>query len=96
MKKKKTPPEFETVEELADWVDTHDTSPYMESMEEFPEKIVVIRSKFETRPLDLRIRTDHFEAIETLAERRGMAYQTLIRQWLLEKLNQEAPDLVPR
>jgi predicted DNA binding CopG/RHH family protein len=87
-------PEFETEEEFIAWFDTHDMSPYMDTLEEVTEKFTVIRTRSTTRPVDLRLRTDHLEAIKALAERRGMAYQTLIQHWLLEKLHQEAPDSV--
>lgn len=91
MDEKKTIPEFDTDEELAEWVDTHDLSPYMDSMEEVTEKFRVIR----TRSLDVRISVDYLEAIKTLAARRDISYHTLIQQWLEERLNQEAPDLAP-
>jgi predicted DNA binding CopG/RHH family protein len=87
-------PEFETDEEMAAWFDTHDTADFMDDMEETAEKFDVIRTNFVTRLIDVRLRSDYFEAIQAVAERKGMPYQMLVQRWLLEKLSQEAPDLV--
>ena len=87
-------PKFETDEEMAVWFDTHDTADLMDGLEETDEKFDVIRTSFVTRPVDMRLRSDYFEAIQAVAERKGVSYQMLIQRWLLEKLSQEAPDLV--
>jgi hypothetical protein len=55
-----------------------------------------IGTVFPTRPLDVRLRADFLMALEALAERRGIPYQQMIRIWLLERLRQEAPDLLPQ
>jgi hypothetical protein len=88
-------PKFDSEEALATWVEQHDTAPYMDDMEESEEHFEVIRTFFVTRPLDVRWRADYLDAIQTLAERKGVPYHHLIQSWLLEKLKQEAPDLVP-
>ena len=87
-------PKFETDEEMAAWFDTHDTADLMDDMAETDEKFEVIRTSFATRPVDMRLRSDYFEAIQTVAERKVVPYQLLIQRWLLEKLSQEAPDLL--
>jgi predicted DNA binding CopG/RHH family protein len=86
--------EFETDEEMAAWFDTHDTADFMDDMEETAEKFDVIRTNFMTRLIDVRLGSDFFEAIQAVAERKRMPYQMLVQRWLLEKLSQEAPDLV--
>lgn len=88
-------PKFKSDEEIAAWFDTHDSASYMDDMEEAEEKFEVVRTVFVTRPVDVRLRSDYFEAIQEVAERKGVPYQVLIQAWLLEKLTQEAPDLVP-
>jgi predicted DNA binding CopG/RHH family protein len=87
-------PEFATEEELAAWVDTHDTAAFMDDMEDVEETFTVKRTVFATKPLDVRLRTDLFTAIEVAAERRGIPYQMLVQAWLREKVMQEMPDLV--
>jgi predicted DNA binding CopG/RHH family protein len=87
-------PKFETEEEFADWVDTHDLSPYLDDMEEVEETFAVKLTSFETKPLDVRVRADLYEALESAAERKGIPYQSLVQTWLREKLVEEMPDLV--
>jgi len=89
-------PDFNDDDELATWFDTHDSAPYMDDMKEAEEKFEVIRTAFVTRPVDVRLRSDYLEAIQEVAERKGVPYQILVQTWLLEKLTQEAPDLVPQ
>ena len=85
-------PEFETDEDLAAWVDTHDTAEFIDEMEDADEKFTVRRTHFTTKPLDVRLRTDLFAAIVDAAERRGIPYQMLVQTWLREKVMQETPD----
>ena len=89
----KTIPEFDSDEELAAWVDTHDTSEFLDELEDVSAPFQVRLTKFATRPLDVRLRTDLYAAIEEVAERQGIPYQMLIQNWLAEKVRQEAPDL---
>jgi hypothetical protein len=89
-------PEFATEEELAAWIETHDTAPYLDDLEDVAESFNVIRTPFTTSPLDVRVRADYLAAIETLATQRDIPYQLLIQAWLLEKLQQEAPELLPQ
>ena len=96
MKHKTRLPDFKDEEELADWVDTHDTTDYMDEWEEAVDEFAIIRTRFSTNPLEVRLRAEYLEAIEELAVRNGVPYQALVQRWLLEKLNQEAPDLMTK
>ncbi len=89
-------PDFNNEEELAAWVASHDTSELMDVLKEITDEFEVVRTRFSTKPLDVRLRTEYLEAIEELAERQGLPYQALVQRWLLEKLSQEAPDLVTK
>lgn len=86
-------PRFETDEELAAWVDTHDTAAFLDEMEDAKEMFAVKRTHFATKPLDVRLRTDLYAAIVAAAERRGIPYQMLVQAWLREKVDEETPDL---
>jgi predicted DNA binding CopG/RHH family protein len=88
--------QFDDENELAAWVESHDTSDFMNEWDEVKDEFDVVRTRFSTKPLDVRMRTEYLEAIEELAVRRGMPYQALVQRWLLEKLNQEAPDLMTK
>ena len=87
-------PAFADEQEAADWFAAHDTAPYMEELEEVQEQIPVVRSRPTKKPVGLRIRSDYLEAVKRVAERKGIPYQTLIQMWLVEKLRQEAPELL--
>jgi predicted DNA binding CopG/RHH family protein len=87
-------PSFATDEEAAEWFATHDTAPYMDAVEEVTEPIRVARTHPKKKPVGLRIRGDYLDAVKQVAERKGIPYQTLIQMWLVEKLRQEAPELL--
>jgi predicted DNA binding CopG/RHH family protein len=87
-------PKFKTDEEAAIWFDAHDTADFMDSMEAVTDQFSVARTPFPTKPIDVRLRADYLEAIQEVAEREGIPYQMLIQNWLLEKLVQEAPELL--
>lgn len=89
-------PVFGSDQEAAEWFATHDTAPYMDHLEEITEKIPVRRTRPAKKPVGLRLRPDYLQAIKQVAERKGIPYQTLIQMWLVEKLRQEASDLLPK
>lgn len=89
-------PSFADDQEAADWFAAHDTEPYMEGLEEVRERIPVAPSQPKKKPIGLRIRGDYLEALKQVAARKGIPYQTLIQMWLVEKLRQEAPELLKR
>lgn len=86
-------PKFANERAAADWFATHDTAEYMADLERVDEKILVRRTKLTNKPVDLRLREDQFKAIQQVARRKKIPFQTLIRSWLLEKLQQETPNI---
>jgi predicted DNA binding CopG/RHH family protein len=89
-------PSFASEQEAAEWFANHDTAPYMDQLEEVQEQIAVTRSNPTKKPVGLRLRSDYLQAIKQVAQRKGIPYQTLIQMWLVEKLSQEAPELLRR
>ena len=89
-------PVFATEQEAAEWFSAHDTTPYMDALPEVTEPIQVVRSRPKKKPVGLRLRIDYLEMLKQVAERKGIPYQTLIQLWLVEKLQQEAPDLLQK
>ena len=87
-------PEFATEQQAAEWFATHDTAAYMDELEAVTEPILVRRTRPAKKPVGLRIRPDYLEAIKRVAEQKGIPYQTLIQMWLVERLRQEAPELL--
>ena len=89
-----TLPEFNSDEEAAAWFDTHDTAEFIATAPELETPLQLRRTAWTTTPLDVRLRTDYLEAIQAVAERQGVPYQRLVQNWLMERVSQEAPDLV--
>lgn len=87
-------PKFKNDNQMAKWFDTHDTATLMDDLEQVDEHLSVRRTRPTKKPIGLRLRSDYLKAIKQTAERKGIPYQTLIQMWLVEKLNQEAPDLM--
>lgn len=86
-------PIFRTEEEAAEWFATHDTAPYMDSLEKVEERILVIRSWPPVGSLGVRLPARYIRAIKNAAEHQGVPAETLVKNWLIEKLEQEVPEL---
>jgi len=86
-------PIFRTEEEAAEWFATHDTAPYMDSLEKVEERILVIRSWPPVGSFGVRLPARYIRAIKDAAEQKGIPAETLIKDWLIEKLEQEVPEL---
>jgi uncharacterized protein (DUF4415 family) len=88
-------PVFPSENEAAAWFAGHDTAPYMAALEEVREVIPAHRTRPAKKPIGLRLRADYLDALKRVALRKGIPYQTLMQMWLVDKLRQEAPDLLP-
>lgn len=86
-------PEFKSDEEFIEWVENNDTSAFMDVWEEV-EPFEVRLTPSLMRPVDVRMRTDHMQALVAFADKRGVPYQTLVREWLVERLQMEVPELL--
>lgn len=98
-------PEFATVEEERDFWDTHDSTYYMEGTEDVthnpPPELKrgpgPGESRARKRPaeeramtlLSLRLPDAMIAAVKEVAARRHLPYQTLMRSWIAERLEQE-------
>jgi len=85
-------PAFSSEKELADWIGDHDTSEYMDDLEEVTEDIKVRRTETAEESIDVLLNSKDLEAIKQVANDKGVPYQTLIQTWVIEKLRQEATD----
>ena len=50
--------QFDDENELAAWVESHDTSDFMNEWDEVKDEFDVVRTRFSTKPLDVRMRTE--------------------------------------
>lgn len=75
-------PQTDSISELAHFWDTHDVTDFDELLEEVTEP-VFIRGK----DIRIHLKQDEIASLEKLAGERGLEYEKLIREWVLEKLH---------
>ena len=81
-------PKFKTEEEFAKFVEEHDMADYADELEEVKDVKVNISKQTKTM-ISLRIYPYLLEEIKKIANKKHMPYQSLIQQWLAEKINEE-------
>ncbi|NOT53866.1 MAG: hypothetical protein HOP18_04595 [Deltaproteobacteria bacterium] len=77
-------PQIDSIEELAQFWDTHDLTEFAEELEEVNEP--VFERKSETM-IPLHLHPQELEAVKRAAQARGVAEAVLLREWVLEKLH---------
>jgi predicted DNA binding CopG/RHH family protein len=78
-------PSFDSVEEEAEFWDTHDFTDYLD--EGRPVKIALDGELAER--LTLRLESSDREALTRIARDKGIGPSTLVRMWIKERLRQE-------
>jgi len=76
-------PQTDSIEELARFWDTHDLTDFEDQLEEVGAPV------FERKAgsaVTIRLRSQEAEAVKRVAKARGVPQATLLRQWVLEKL----------
>ena len=74
-------PPTDSIQELAQFWDTHDLSDFEEQLEEVTEPIFIREAL-----VQIRLRSQEVEAVKKVAKSRGINYTDLIREWVLEKV----------
>ena len=77
-------PAFETVEEEAEFWDTHDSSVIDDEFETVTD-VRFVRSK-RKQPITVRLDQDTVAALRRQAHRRGIGTSTLARMWITERV----------
>lgn len=72
-------PQTDSIQELADFWDTHDLTDFEDELEEVTETI------FENLVF-IQLKPEELEIIETLAKPRGISPANLIREWVLKHI----------
>lgn len=80
MKKSKLP-KTDSIQELAEFWDTHDATDFESEMEEVAEPVFVRRAAIKV-PLE----SAEAEAVRQMARAKGVSQEELIRTWVQEKL----------
>jgi predicted DNA binding CopG/RHH family protein len=76
-----TIPQTDSIEELAQFWDTHDLTDFEEELEEVTEPVFV-----QEAVVKIRLQTQEVEAVKKIANSLGIDYSDLIREWVLEKV----------
>ena len=76
-------------EEAAFW-DTHDSADYLNETE--PVDVEFIDARPSKTQISLRIDAETVDRLRVVARRKGVGYQTLIRMWVIERLQAEVPQ----
>ena len=79
-------PDFQTDDEFYKFVETHDTADYWDEFEDV-EDVKIKRPK--KKAITIRLYPYLIAETKKIAAQYGMPYQTLIGQWLAERLSQE-------
>ena len=72
-------PQTDSIQELADFWDTHDLTDFEDELEEVTEPV------FENLVF-IQLKPEELETIETLAKSRGISPTNLIREWIVERI----------
>ena len=77
-------PAFKTIEEEAEFWDTHDSSVFDDEFETVTD-VRFVRSK-RKQPITVRLDQDTVAALRRQAHRRGIGTSTLARLWIMERV----------
>ena len=84
-------PHFKTIEEEAEFWDTHSTTEFEDEFEPVEDvKFVVMRGESK-RPLTVRLPEDTLRTLTEHAHQLGVGPSTLVRMWVLEHLRAARP-----
>jgi len=76
-------PQTDSIEELAQFWDSHDITDFEDDLEEMKEGVFDRGGQPIVR---IRLRREQAEALRRMAESRGMAEADLVKEWVSEKL----------
>ncbi|MBI1801312.1 MAG: hypothetical protein HYR71_06760 [Chloroflexi bacterium] len=77
-------PEFDTLQQIADFWDTHSTADYDDLT--YPVELEVRLQHGAQRPEAIRILPELSEKLQAVADARGVSVETLVNVWLTEKV----------
>ena len=75
-------PQTDSIQELAEFWDTHDLADFEQELEEVAQPVFL-----RATTLTLRLESGEAEAVKRLAKSRGVADVDLIHQWVREKIS---------
>jgi predicted DNA binding CopG/RHH family protein len=82
-------PQFKTLEEEWEYWESKSSEELLAESEEVEFEIDAVDTSPKTL-ISLRLHSKTIEQLKALAGRRGIGYQTMIRMWVMERLEEEA------
>ena len=79
-------PKFANAQEEADFWDTHDSTEFLGVTE--PVAVTFVDARPTKQQISLRLEPAVIEQLKTVARTKGVGYQTMIRMWVMERLEQ--------
>ncbi len=86
--KKSRIPDFETVEEEAEFWDTHSFEEFEDELEEVTDVRFVVRRQ--TEGVTVRFDPQTLARLKKIAQAKGVGPSTLLRMWALERMQEES------
>jgi predicted DNA binding CopG/RHH family protein len=83
-------PEFANDKEEADFWDSHDSTQYLG--ETLPVTVAFVDARPPKQQISLRLEPAVIERLKKVAHSKGLGYQTMIRMWVMERLEQVGGD----
>jgi hypothetical protein len=80
MRKSKLP-KIDSIEKLAEFWDTHDLTDFEDELEEVSDPVFVRGSA-----INVHLKSREAEAVEQMAQAKGVSPEELVRAWVLQKL----------
>lgn len=87
MKKLKTIPKFNTEDEEREFLSTHDSTDYIDWKK--GDQIIFSKLKPTTKTISLRLPEYMLEELRTIANKRDVPYQSLMKIFLKERIDKE-------
>ena len=75
-------PETDSIQELAYFWDTHDLTDFEDQLEEVSEPVFEPITDFK-----IHLEPDEAAAVNQIARSKGISYEELIKEWVLEKIH---------
>lgn len=91
MKKLKTIPKFETEDEEREFWSTHDSTDYVDW--EKADQVIFPKLKPTTKTISLRLPEYMLDELRTIANKRDVPYQSLMKIFLKERIDKELETL---
>jgi len=81
--RRKQIPQSDSIQELAAFWDAHDLTEFEDQLEVVGDAVFERQSELITVPLQ----PTEIEAVKRIADSKGIGYDALIREWVIEKLH---------